>query len=154
MLAGRSHQRRWQIERYAAPRKELAIRRSDTGSVSEDDLRKALGGADEALFRAVFAVDLTDLGSAESLTRDDVRELLFSASIVGQRRSAAHAMSSLQKQRLELARVRQGDARANRLLADLEIASRSLAEAAREAAGYRARQAEVLGYRTRSRRST
>ena len=30
---------------------------------------KALGGADETLFRAVFAVDLTDLGNAEAMTR-------------------------------------------------------------------------------------
>ncbi len=60
------------------------------------------------------------------MARDDVRELLFSASIVGQRRSAARAMANLQKQRLELARSRQGDARANRLLAELEDVRRSL----------------------------
>ena len=104
---------------------------------------RALGGADEALFRAVFAVDLTELGSAEAVTRDDVKELLFSASIVGQRRSAARAMSSLHRQRLELARLRQGDALANRLLAELESVRRSLTEASREAAGYPARQVEL-----------
>jgi len=136
--------RKWHIERYSGPRKELRIRRSDTGPASEDDLRRALGGADEALFRAVFAVDLSDLGSAEAMTRDDVRELLFSASIVGQRRSAARAMSDLQKQRLELARPRQGDARANRLWAELETLRRGLAEAGREAAEYPARQAALL----------
>ena len=81
----------------------------------------------------MFAVDLTDLGNAEALSRDEVSELLFSASIVGQRRSAARAMANLQKQRLELARTRQGDARANRLLADLEAVRHSLAEAARAA---------------------
>lgn len=133
----------WQIERYAGPRKELNIRRSDSGSASEEDLRRALGGADEALFRAVFAVDLTDLGSAEGVTRDEVRELLFSASIVGQRRSAARAMDNLQKQRLELARLRQGDARANRLMSELEDVRRGLAEASREAAGYPAGRAEL-----------
>ncbi|MGD0943837.1 MAG: AAA family ATPase [Acidimicrobiales bacterium] len=134
----------WRIERYAAPRKSLSIRRPDGGSASEEELRRALGGADEALFRAVFAVDLTELGSGAAMTRDEVRELLFSASIVGQRRSAARAMASLQKQRLELARSRQGDARANRLLAELESVRRSLGEAGREAAGYPARKAEVL----------
>lgn len=81
--------RRWRIERYAGARRQASIRRPDGSPASEDDLRMALGGADEALFRAVFAVDLTELGSAESVARDDVRELLFSASIVGQRRSAA-----------------------------------------------------------------
>ncbi len=139
---------RWRIERYATPRKELSIRRPDGGVACEEDLRRALGGADEALFRAVFAVDLTDLGSADALSRDEVRELLFSASIVGQRRSAARAMAGLQKQRLELARSRQGDARANRLLADLEAVRRSLSEASREAVGYPARRSELLRLET------
>jgi uncharacterized protein YhaN len=134
----------WRIERYAGARRLVSIRRPDGGSASEEDLRKALGGADEALFRAVFAVDLTELGSAQALTRDDVRELLFSASIVGQRRSAARAMGSLQRQRLELARIRQGDALANRLLVDLEDVRRDLTEASHQAAGYPARQAELL----------
>jgi uncharacterized protein YhaN len=88
-------------------------------------------------------VDLTDLGSAEAMTRDEVSELLFSASIVGQRRSAARAMANLQKQRLELARSRQADARANRLLIELEEVRASLAEAAREAAAFPARQDEL-----------
>jgi len=93
----------------------------------------------------VFAVDLTDLGSAEAVGRDDVRELLFSASIVGQRRSAARAMSELQRQRLELARLRQGDALANRLLADLEdFAAVSPRRAARPPT-IPARHAELLG---------
>ncbi len=136
--------RQWLIERYAGPHRLVNIRRPDGASASEEDLRRALGGADEALFRAVFAVDLTELGSAEAVTRDDVRELLFSASIVGQRRSAARAMGDLQRQRLELARLRQGDAPANRLLADLENVRRSLTEASREALGYPARSAELL----------
>jgi uncharacterized protein YhaN len=133
----------WRVERYAQPRRELAIRRPGGGAASEEDLRHALGGADEALFRAVFAVDLTDLGSAEAVTRDEVRELLFSASILGQRRSAARAMANLHKRRLELARSRQGDAQANRLLGELDSVRHSLAEAAREAVGYSARRAEL-----------
>jgi uncharacterized protein YhaN len=139
-----SPQREWQIERYSSPKRELAVRLSDHGPMAEDDLRRALGGADEALFRAVFAVDLSDLGNADALGRDDVRELLFSASIVGQRRSAARAMANLQKQRLELARMRQGDARANRLMADLDTVRRSLDEAGREAAGFPAQHAELV----------
>jgi uncharacterized protein YhaN len=133
----------WRIERYGPPRRELAIRRPDGTAGSEEELRLALGGADEALFRAVFAVDLTELASAEAVTRDEVRELLFSASILGQRRSAARAMSNLQKRRLELARSRQGDAQANRLLSELEGLRRSLADAARDAVGYPARRAEL-----------
>ncbi len=110
----------WSIGRYATPRKELVIRRPDGRSASEDELRRALGGADETLFRAVFAIDLSELGSADAMTKDEVRELLFSASIVGQRRSAAHAMANLQRRRSELARLRQGDARANSLMAELD----------------------------------
>jgi uncharacterized protein YhaN len=137
--------RLWRIERYGPPRKELSIRRPDGGAGSEDELRRALGGADETLFRAVFAVDLTDLGNAEALSRDEVSELLFSASIVGQRRSAARAMLNLQKQRLELARSRQADARANRLLTDLEAVRHGLVEATREATRYPVRQSELVG---------
>ncbi|MGD1010945.1 MAG: AAA family ATPase [Acidimicrobiales bacterium] len=133
----------WSIERYASPHKQLNIRKPDGSTGSEADLLRALGGADEALFRAVFAVDLTELGSAEAVTRDEVRELLFSASVVGQRRSATRAMSNLQKQRLELARLRQGDAHANRLLADLEGVRQGLAEASREAADFPAQEAEL-----------
>ncbi len=133
----------WRVERYAQPRRELAIRRPGGGAASEEDLRHALGGADEALFRAVFAVDLTDLGSAEAVTRDEVRELLFSASILGQRRSAARAMANLHKRRLELARSRQGDAQANRLLGELDGVRHSLAEAARDAVGYSSRRADL-----------
>jgi hypothetical protein len=136
-------ERLWRIERYASPRRDFNLRRPDGASASEEELRRALGGADETLFRAVFAVDLTDLGSAEAMTRDEVSELLFSASIVGQRRSAARAMANLQKQRLELARSRQADARANRLLIELEEVRASLAEAAREAAAFPARQDEL-----------
>ena len=138
------NERQWRIERYAGAHKQVSIRRPDGASASEEELRWALGGADEALFRAVFAVDLTELGSTQAVTRDDVRELLFSASIVGQRRSTARAMGNLQKRRLELARLRQGDASANRLLADLETVRRDLVEASRDAASYPARRAELV----------
>ncbi len=138
---GRGHHasaedRHWHVERHAGARKDVSIRCPDGTPASEEDLRRALGGADEALFRAVFGIDLTDLGNAEAVTREDVRELLFSASIVGQRRSAARAMANLQKQRLELARLRQGDARANQLLAEIESIRRDLADANREVADY------------------
>ena len=133
----------WSIGRYATPRKELVIRRPDGRSASEDELRRALGGADETLFRAVFAIDLSELGSADAMTKDEVRELLFSASIVGQRRSAAHAMANLQRRRSELARLRQGDARANSLMAELDDTRRGLSEARRDATGYPAQLAEL-----------
>ena len=133
----------WSIGRYATPRKELVIRRPDGRSASEDELRRALGGADETLFRAVFAIDLSELGSADAMTKDEVRELLFSASIVGQRRSAAHAMANLQRRRSELARLRQGDARANSLMAELDDTRRALSEARRDATGYPAQLAEL-----------
>jgi len=137
---------RWRIERYASPRRELAVTRPDGAPASEDELQRALGGADEALFRAVFAVDLTDLGSTEAMTTDEVRELLFSASIVGQRRSAARAMANLQKQRLELARSRRADAPANRLLAELEGVRHDLVEARRRAAAHVARHDELVAF--------
>ncbi len=62
-------------------------------------------------------------------------------------------MANLHKRRLELARSRQGDAQANRLLAELDSVRHSLAEAAREAVGYPARRAELVAARASGRRS-
>jgi len=52
-------------------------------------------------------------------------------------------MANLQRQRLELARARQADARANSLMAELEEVRKALAEAEREALGYPAGIAEL-----------
>lgn len=133
----------WRVERYAGSHGGLAVRCPDGSEGSADDLRAVLGGADEALFRAVFAVDLSELGSAAAMTSSEVRELLFSASIVGQRRSASRAIDTLKRRRLELARARQPDAPANRLWAQLEAVRGQLADAAREAGGYLARSREL-----------
>jgi uncharacterized protein YhaN len=141
--AGGLHEQRWRIERYTGPPKQLDITGPNRSPASEDELRQALGGADEALFRAVFALDLNELNNTSAMTRDEVRELLFSASIVGQRRSAAHAMADLQKQRASLARARQGDARVNKLWAQLETVRSALSQAERETGEYARREREL-----------
>ncbi|MHB1986722.1 MAG: AAA family ATPase [Acidimicrobiales bacterium] len=98
----------WVVERYASPKKQLTITAPDGTSGNELDLKKILGGANSELFRAVFAVDLDDLKRLEGMSSEEVREVLFSSSVLGQRRSAARAMKELDNRRDSLVKPRHG----------------------------------------------
>ena len=104
--------------------------------------RARLAGASASLFEAVFAVGLDDLGQMKNLQSDEVRELLFTASIFGQRRSATTAMKRLAEARDELARPRREEALANRLAAELEVVRGELASARQAAGAYAVLQRE------------
>ncbi|MHB8457700.1 MAG: AAA family ATPase, partial [Acidimicrobiales bacterium] len=133
--------RDWIIERHAAPQKRLRITRPDGSLGEEADLRRLLGGANAELFRAVFAVDLDDLRRLDGMSSDEVREVLFSSSILGQRRSAARAMRALEARRDLLVRPRQGG-RANQLADELKEARRQLADARSSAERFAALSAD------------
>jgi uncharacterized protein YhaN len=126
----------WLVERMAGPSRSLDIRMPDGGVGSESDLARALAGANAGLFRAVFAVDLDDLRQIDNLESDEVREMLFAASIFGQRQSATAAIRQLAEMRDGLARPRRDDATANRLARELEVVRAELAAARRDANGY------------------
>jgi uncharacterized protein YhaN len=126
----------WVVERHAKPQRGLVVRLPDGSEGDERSLSRALAGASASLFEAVFAVGLDDLGHMKNLESDEVRELLFAASIFGQRRSATKAMKHLGDGRDELARPRREDATANRLAAQLEHVHEELAGARREAGRY------------------
>jgi uncharacterized protein YhaN len=128
----------WTVERHAGVQRGIEVRMPDGSAGDETSLARALAGASSSLFRAVFAVGLDDLGQMEHLESDEVRELLFAASIFGQRRSAAKAMKHLAEARDALARPRRDDATANRVAGDLEIGRAELAEARQEATRYEA----------------
>lgn len=127
----------WVIERHASPKKRLAVTRPDGSPGDELDLHRLLGGANAELFRAVFAVDLDDLRRLEGMSSDEVREVLFSSSILGQRRSAARAMKELESARETLVKPRQG-ALANSLLEALRATRRELDDARHSSGRFRA----------------
>lgn len=133
----------WIVERHAGAQRGLQIRLPDGSEGDEAGLHRALAGASSSLFRAVFAVGLDDLGQMDNLESDEVRELLFSASIFGQRRSATKAMRHLAEVRDGLARPRRDDATANRLAGELEIVRAQLAEARQEATLYASLQRQA-----------
>lgn len=105
-----AHGSRFVVERHAGAQKRLRVTRPDGTTGDENDLRQLLGGANAELFRAVFAVDLEDLQRLDGMSSDEVREVLFSSSMLGRRRSAARAMKELEQRRDLLVRPRQGGA--------------------------------------------
>lgn len=121
------------VERHGQPSRQLAVLHRDGSTASESDLAQILGGASKDVFRTVFAVDLDDLRRLDGLGDEAVREVLFSSSVLGQRRSAARALAELEGRCDELVRPRQGGL-ANSVLAELRQARSALAVARTEAA--------------------
>jgi uncharacterized protein YhaN len=73
-------------------------RRPDGSTGGAADLARLLGGADEKLFRAVFAIGLDDLQTLAGLDDSAINEALFSASLAGAGRSARAALARLRHQ--------------------------------------------------------
>lgn len=74
------------------------VTRPDGSSGGVADLARLLGGADEKLFRAVFAIGLEDLQSLAGLDDAAISDALFSASLAGAGRSARAALARLRGQ--------------------------------------------------------
>lgn len=132
----------WVVERHASPRKRLSVLRPDGSTGEEEDLARLLGGANVEVFRAVFAVDLDDLSRGDGMSSDEVREVLFSSSILGQRRSAARALRELDARKELLVKPRQGGS-ANALVSQLREARARLHEARRETEAFEAMRLEA-----------
>lgn len=97
---------------------------------------EVVGPTTPELYRSVFAVGLDELHEVGALDRDELREHLFAAGLVGAGRSAADAIARLDRTRAQLLGVRRGGA-----VRDL---ARELTEARAELASARQR-AEHLG---------
>jgi len=130
----------WLLERHVGRAPVLV---GPDGSVRDiAALQRLVGGADDALFRSVFAFGLGELAAFESLDRDEVRELVFSAGVLGAGRSASVALRAIDQQRQTLVRPRQQEARANQLRLQLDALDESLRSARAAAATYAATAAE------------
>ncbi len=132
---------RWLLERHVGSRSP-ALTAPDGTSRGEEELRRLLGGIDGEVFRSVYAFGLSELSSLETLERDEVRDLIFSAGVLGAGRSAKRAQASLADRQAILVRPRQSDAVANSLRRRLDEVDGELRRLRDEAKGYPERAAE------------
>lgn len=94
------------LHREAKSRARPQIQHSDGSEATDEDLRRLVGGADDGLFRSVFAFGLSDLQSLDRLSAQGIRDRIFSATITGRGQSARKVLDGLSKQADELLRGR------------------------------------------------
>ncbi len=113
-----ANQREVVVERFASKRDGLRLNGIEA---SDQDIQALLGGADESLFRTVFAFSLTEMQSFEWLQAEQVRERIFSAGIAGAGASARQVIDDLEEAAASLYRVR-GGCRVKELTEKIEAA--------------------------------
>lgn len=133
--------RTWTLTRYVGAR-QPELYDQNGALVSNEEIVRLLGGADDALFSSVFAFGLNELASLETLENDEVRELVFSAGVLGAGRSATQAARVLEARQAQIVRPRQHDAIANQLRRRLEENRDTLRVARARAQRFPALQAE------------
>jgi uncharacterized protein YhaN len=139
--------RPWLIERHSDAR-EPVLTGPDGRLGGEAQLRALVGGANAGLFRSIFAFGLDELTSLETLDDDDVRDLVFTAGVLGAGRSATRAMRELEDRRVGIVRQRSPDARANQLRRRLDDVDARLRTTRAAAESYTSAQAEQRRLRT------
>jgi uncharacterized protein YhaN len=127
--------RRWYLERHVGE-KEPRLTNEEGEVASPAMLSVLLGGANDALFRNVFAFGLGELASFSSLNSDEVRERVFSAGVLGAGRSANQAIKQIEAQQAKLVKHRQGASMATDLQKRLSELDDNLREARRGAERY------------------
>lgn len=134
----------WTLERHADQRAPVIT--GPAGEIGgEEELRRLLGGADATVFRTVFAFGLGELVSLENLESDEVRDLIFTAGVLGAGSSATKAMRNLDERQSELLKPRARSARANDIAHRLEEARRQLRAKRELAVAFPASAARVRG---------
>jgi uncharacterized protein YhaN len=139
------------IDRDAGRKAAVHVGRCDGRSGSIEDLADALAGADEQLFRSIFAFSLTELQTFESLTVDGIRDRIFTAGIAGAGRSA-RAVIDMLEERSRLLLRRSSRARITALVAELNRVREALDAARIAAVQYRDRLAEEEQWEQETRR--
>jgi len=123
------------IDRQASPRRTCHVAGPSGARIDEARLPELLGGADERVFRNIFAFSLTELMGLRVLTTAGIRERIFSAGVAGAGQSARAAIERLEESRTRLARPR-GPARVTTLLSELQALHERLDERKRAAGRY------------------
>ncbi|MBK9167005.1 MAG: AAA family ATPase [Bryobacterales bacterium] len=127
------------VERYAGRKEVVRIFDEAGRERDEDHLQQWMGGADDRLFRSVFAFSLDELQSLQSLRAEEIRDRIYSSHIAGAGRSARHVMAALDAEASALLRLR-GGSRISDLVTTLEEAAVQCSTAQTEAA----RHSEIL----------
>ena len=138
----------WVVERFAGT--EALARRRDSTDRQIAETTHLLGGADQELFRTVFAFSLAELNSLKDLATDRIREKLFSAGIAGAGRSVQGAIASLDSRAKGLWRQR-ADCELGELGSRLDSLRRDLREARSQADRYPALQRDIESRESRLR---
>ncbi len=94
------------MERWAGRRNSLVITDAAGREVPQTEFSRWIGGADETLFRNVFAFSLTELQTLESLQAEEIRDRIYSAHVVGAGRSARQTIAQLNAEMTALFRPR------------------------------------------------
>ncbi len=128
----------YRIERLAGRRIPPAIVRPDGSEGDLGDMNRLLGGADETLFRSVFAFSLDELTELASLSSEGVRARIFSAGVAGAGRSARQVIDDLDREAGELLKPRSGRIR------ELSNQAAELRERIAKASAAAARYPELL----------
>ncbi len=123
------------IERHAGEKNSFVLTLPDSRCGDESDLRSLTGGADDKLFRSVFAFSLTELQMLETLTAEGVRDRIFSAGISGAGQSARAAMKELDDRSATLLRPRRQE-RISQLLSEINEIDEQLEKAKVSAKSY------------------
>jgi uncharacterized protein YhaN len=139
----------WILERHTDERSPVVTGPAGQ-SGGEDELRALLGGADANVFRTVFAFGLSELVSLENLESNEVRDLIFTAGVLGAGRSATKATRSLAERQSELLKPRARSARANDLAHRLEGARQRLRAQRALARTFPASAARLRGFAERT----
>ena len=131
------------IDRAAGRRGACVVTGPGQRAVTPEELEDLLGGADDRLFRSVFAFSLAELESLDSLAGNGVRERIFSAGVAGAGRSAREVIRTLNERAARLVK-HHGQARVNNLVAELDRLRRRTDEARQAACEYADRVEEEL----------
>lgn len=134
------------VERFVGSRQPVRVTLPDGRPAADADLNTLLGGADDRLFRSVFAFSLTELQSFESLSAEGVRDRIFSAGIAGTGRSSRGASQQL-RTRTETLLNERGQATINDLVHELEAMNERIDAARRASMGHAELLAHELGCR-------
>lgn len=136
LLATRADGRTEEITVTRHDGRGLQVLLPDATVGGQHELDELVHGADRRLFNAVFAFDLAELRSIDSLTDESVRDRLFSAGVRGAGRSARAVIDHLDAQARGLWTPRSRTARIDQVQDELAEVGREVDEAVRVAAGY------------------